>query len=562
MAKENKFLIQMQKKEPDSPDVPKEKTPEIKNKFLAQIQNRPQAPEGVLKSGARTAAQVPLSALQRWTWPLSLLQLAGQGEAIGGLEELEERIPELMEKFPQAPWPENFSKEEFRKQYQEGLQQANQYFPSQQNAERIVEEKTGIPLQPKTALQKTIRLGGTAATFRPGGLAEKGTAAVVAPVAKKALEVAGVPEGLAEAGGLLASGLAPTAEVSKSVKPSGMPERRFESVSKPTKISPARHEKITESVEQDFRKISDQILQKNKTYSALKEDNLFKEKVSGLFDEVDKLAEQVEGAIYPSEIRASLRKKVAEHGEKGISPDEFERAYRKEIKRIMKETPLSDLTAQQGVAQFRKNNKALKEHYEPGKSSAFNRAKKQALLDYNKAIEEQFSKNYPDTQFEKTFKFTNKRWQEISDVEAAEGFIQDVFDGKINYSKAKEIFSKDKEHTSRPFKRLLGDDGFKAFKELTEDLLSSEKAYAQLKKASDQGYKDLAQLGTEYLIHPKIATTHILAKSGRRLYQMLLDKPKLAVEWKNALDNLKAGKLAEAQVQFKNLDELVKKEEE
>lgn len=529
------------------------------NVFRKQTEGRPQVPksENLSSSVARTLLQPALGVAKRFTWPADLLALLGEGEALGTLEEFDDaRIAELKEKFPQAPW-ENFQGIDPDK-IREAIQAASSAFPTQSNIEKLIEKKTDLPLEPKTGIQKALRLGSTAAAFRPGGVSQKVTAGVTAPAVKKGLEVAGVPESLAEGVGLVASGAVPSPKLSQITKPSGLTSRRFEKIEKPTKISPNRHEKITETVEQDFKKIGNQLLSKNKTYSAIKEDPLFKEKIGDLFEKVETLSEDVEGSISPTDIRDSLRKKASERAGAGISPNEYERAYNKELKRLFKEIPRKPISARQGVDQFRKNNKSLSEFFEPGKSSAHNRAKKDALLDYNRSIEESFADAYPDSEFEKLFRFTNKRWQEISDVEAAEEFMNGVFEGKINYGKAKQLFNRDKDYVSRPFKRLLGDEGFKSFQKLTEDLLSSEKAYSMLRKAGAEGNKELLQLGAEYIIHPKIAATHGLSKLAKRLYQASFDKPQIAVQWESALESLKKGDFDKAKTEFESLDETAK----
>ena len=557
MATQNRFLKQLEPKE--EVEVPAEApASEGSNRFLDQLKGReiPKT-DSAGKSIARTLLQAPLGLAKRFTWPADLLALFGQGEAYAALDELDDaRIAELKEKFPSAPW-ENFQGID-RDKIMESIRSAADTFPTQANLERFIEEKTGIPLEAKTGLQKTLRFGTTAAGFRPGGVAAKTTAGAAAPAIKKGAELLGVPEPIAEGLGFVGSGVVPEANISRVVKPSGLTARRFENLEKPTKVSAARHEKISQSVEEDFRKLSDELLSKNKTYSALKEDTLFKEKVRDLFGKVEELAEGVEGEVSPELIRSNLRKKARERSEKGISPNEYERAYRKEIKTLFKEIPHREFSAAKGVDQFRKNNQSLGEYFESGKSSAYNRAKRDALLDYNRSLEEAFGTTYPDTEFEKLFRFTNKRWQEISDVESAEAFMNKVFDGKIDYGQAKHIFNRDKEYVARPFKRLLGEEGFKDFKALTEDLLSSEKGYSMLKKAGAEGNKDLMQLGLEYALHPKIAATHGTAKLAKRLYQAALDKPQIAVEWKSALDSLKKGDFAAAEEGFKKLDKTAK----
>ena len=522
------------------------------NEYYEMIKNRPHR-ESTPKAVARFGLQGPLGYATKYTWPLNAISAIGQGEALAEYNELEERLPQLMKQFPTAPW-ENFQGLD-KEKYMEAVHAAGQYFPTQQNIEEFIEKQTGLPLRPKTEFDKGVRLAGTAAGLRGGDVVSKGIAAITAPLAKKGLEELGVPEAVAEPVSLVASGVVPSPSLAKQVKPSGLAQRGFESTTKPKKVSPARMEKITEAVEKDFKKLSEGLLEKNKTYSALKDDTLFKEKVSNMFEKVEDLAKNIKGDIQASDLRSTFHKRYNARDVKGISPDEFERAFRKEVRAINKSIPHDNITPTQLVEQYRKNNKSLGELFEPGKSSAFNRAKKEALLEYNRSIEDVITKKYPDSEFKDLFQFTNKRWQEISDIEQIDKFTENLFNGKINFKEAKKLFLKDKPHVARPFKRILGEEGFKDFKALTEDLLSYEAPLSLIKKAESEGFKDLGRLAGEYILHPKLAKGHLLAKSIKSAYQMLLDKPKYAVTWKNALDNFKAGNFKEAEKDFKKLDE-------
>lgn len=549
----NRFLSQLenQPKAEKPPQTAGEPSP---NRFLSQIEGMKFEPtETVGRSAARKAYQVGGGVLKRFTYPLDILKLAGQGEALAELNELDDaRIEELKRLFPTAPW-ENFKGID-REKYLQAVQDAGDIFPTQENIERLIEEKTGAPLTPKTKSEKLIRLGGSASAFRPGDLAQKATAGVVAPAVTAGLEAAGVPEPLAEIGGLGASGVAPVPQFIKAVKPSGLTTRRFEGLKKPTTVSSGRQTAINEALEGDFKKIADQILEKNRTYSAMKKDNLFKEKVGNLFEKVESLAENIEGTIHTEDLRSAIKKRFNSRESKGISPDEFERSLRREVRKTLKDIPFEELSAPQLVEQFRKNNKSLRELFEPGKSSAFNRAKRESLLEYNRAIEDVIAKKYPDSEFKDLFEFTNKRWQEISDIEQIDNFVKNLFDEKVDYSKAKQLFRKDKEHVQRPFKRILGDEGYEDFKKITEDLLSTEKSMAYIKKAKDAGFENLAKTASLYLISKKAGTAVTLTKSAKFLYQMLLDKPQTLVTWRNAFESLKHGKYKEAEKYFASLN--------
>jgi len=140
--------------------------------------------------------------LQLFKIPLALtaVQQIGIGEALGDLDELEERIPQLMKEHPEAPW-ENYDPKTFREDYLKGLQGAADYFPTLSNIEREVEERTGLPLEPQHRGHRLARLGGGAGKIAQGlggDPSQIGLAAVATPVISRDLEKRGLPEWLAD----------------------------------------------------------------------------------------------------------------------------------------------------------------------------------------------------------------------------------------------------------------------------------------------------------------------------------------------------------------------------
>lgn len=529
----------------------------VSSDFFTPIQEE-QKEDSWGKSALRSILQLPLGVAQKFTYPLNILQLFGQGEALAGLEEFsDERIAELKELFPSAPW-ENFKGID-REKYLEGVQAASNSFPTQQNLESLIEEKTGIPLTPRNKLQNLARLGGTAAAFKSGTLGQKGIAGAIAPSVAGGLEAVGVPEPIAELGGLVASGInVPSPNISRVTKPSGLPTRRYESVTKPTKVSEGRFNKINEKVEADFKNISDQLFEgSNPTYSAMKEDPTFKRKVEGLFEKVTENAESIEGTIHPLPLRNGLRDKLTKSNKGGLTPDEYEKAYRKEMKVVLKDLPRDEMSAAELVEQYRKNNKSLNGYFEVGKSNNANRAKRDILLDYNREIAEVIQKKYPDTEFSKLFEQTNKQWSQIKDVESVDKFMEELFSGKIKYKKGAAFF--DKEKVSKPFERLLGKEKFKQFETLMDDLSSTEKAMSMIKAAETKGYKDMGKMAIGYLIHPSLAKGKFIVDTSKTAWQSLLDKPQLIVTWKKGVESIKQGNFAEAEKAFIVLDKELEK---
>ena len=150
-----------------------------------ELEKKPEEQESNLKTIFRYMAQAPAGIAQAITYPLDILKAGAQGAARESLQDFYD--------------PGEESEREKALQIAEGNLD---YFPTQGSAEKLLEKHTGLPIVPKTKGQKFLRLGATAATLNPGGTLLKGQAAVTAPAGSALLQEAGVPEELADVGGL------------------------------------------------------------------------------------------------------------------------------------------------------------------------------------------------------------------------------------------------------------------------------------------------------------------------------------------------------------------------
>lgn len=115
------------------------------------------------------------------------LSAVGLGEALGEMDELAERIPELMEKFPQAPWKEGYNEEVFREEYSKGLKDVSETFPTVSNIAKWVEDATGLPFSPKTPFQHLISFLSGGLKIAPGNIGEKMTRTAAGAATRESL---------------------------------------------------------------------------------------------------------------------------------------------------------------------------------------------------------------------------------------------------------------------------------------------------------------------------------------------------------------------------------------
>lgn len=512
------------------------------------------------KSVLRKLLQVPRGIAQAATYPADLINLIAAGESIDPEEIDHLRAISEREGIP-------FDEEAYR----EAAAQAASTFPTISNISRITEEKTGIPLEARTGIEKAIQLGATAGTAIPGALTQKAAAAITAPTVSAGLHAAGVPEPVAEAIGLGASGFAaaktPKGTLEKATKQSGMIERRFEKLEKPTDVPAKKIAQINEKLEEEFRGIADKIIEKapvGETRAAIKDSATFKQEANQAFEQVEALADQLPTQLHTENVKKNLVDRVIKKKGTGFSPSEYDKSHKKHITEILKETPAQNVTAKDLVTQYRKNNKALGELYEPGQSFAYNSGKREALIDYNKAIADIIEKEFPDSEFSKLFKSTNEQWTKIKDAEAIDKFMDKLFDGKIQYGKGREFF--DKQGMTKPFKRALGEEGFKDYEQLMKDLMTTEQAMKFMKPAKEQGFFDLAKTGLHFLVDPRLAKIkagwEIMRGAMKTAHTALLDKPQLAFIWDRGIKAVKKGDFKGAEKDFallqKELDSATK----
>jgi hypothetical protein len=525
----------------------------------ARDENIPQEPW--YKELARTLYQIPSGIAQAATYPLDIVAGISTYGAMN-----EEELDELERAFEKAGKP--FDREQFK----QGILEESQNFPTQSNLERMIEEKTGLPLTPQSGLQKGLKFASSAGKITPGTLSQKVVGGATAEGVNEALQAAGVPEGISEVAafpaGMVAGAKSPAVSLGKATKPSGLPVRKFESVKSMEKVPESKISKINENLEKDFKGIADKIFEESPIYdvqSAMKEGPLYKQNVVESFEQVQNLANQLPETISSKDITKRLESSISPKRSKGFMDSEADSAYKKVVEDLIKKSPEESeaLSAGQLVEQYRKNNAELSKLFEPGQSKAYNAGKAEAYLDYNKAIAETIEDLYPNSEFSTLFKDSNKKWAQIKDAEAIDSYLDKVFEGgKVNFKEArKAIEGKSLAHS---MERSLGKKGYQDFKTLVNDLMSVENPLKNLKGVPAKGIEEYARSITPFLLSKnfgrlKFAADAVL-NARRNVWEFMLDKPKFKIEWKNGVKALKSGDPIKAKRIFDDLSEEIKSE--
>lgn len=507
--------------------------------------------EGFWKNAFRTALQIPQGVAEATKSGIAtgLWHLLGSGEVLDP-EEIE-RIRDISER-EGVPFNEDA--------YREAAQNAAASIPTVGNIGSVIEERTGLPLEPKTKLQKGLRLGSSAYKFQGGPASQRVAAGVTAPLASKALQEVGVPEPLADLGGLGVGNVVgrktPGIDLTKT-KPSGMPERGFERLKEPTDVPAKKIQEINDKLETDFKTISDEIIKDSpigETAENLKNDPRFKRESKELLDQAQILANETPGTIPSMNYKQALLKQ-SQNQMKGFTLNEYKKNYLKFMKEAVENVIPENVTHGELVEQYRENNRSLGEYFEPGSSKALNRAKKDVLLDQNRAIASTLEESNPD--LSKVFKEGNERWTKIMDAETVDNFVSDMFpEGKkVDFKHMKSIF--DDANYQRIFKRALGEEGAKGFEAAVEDMLTAERPYKMMREAQDKGFGDILLTAKAYLFNPKLGYAKVgfdaLRFGYRSLFNATLDKPRIGFNFTKAVKELKEGNFKAAERDFKEV---------
>jgi len=504
------------------------------------------------QTAGRYAAQVLEGAGQFFTWPLDAMKGINRhlNEETEEMNRIEQERAERLGGEPHV--------------YKGGVAKfLSENIPTQSDLEAFIEDKTGLPLTPKTEGQKALRMASTIATA-PGTALQKAAGATTGVASAESLKAAGVPEPIADFVGYLTGGIAgqkAPESIGKETKPSGMPVRRFEKLTEPHEVSEKKLDQINTKLEKDFKTISDKIIEESpvgETAENLRNDPLFKSESENLLNEAREVAERIKKPVEAKDYKKAIADE-AKPELKGFKLNEQEKSFLKHVKDALEEIKDGKVSAVELVEQYRKNNADLKDYYEPGQSRAFNKGKADAILAQNRAIANFMEKSFPETNLSEVFKEGNARWTKIRDVETIDEFVDEMFKEKVNHKKMKEFFN-DKNY-KRIFKRSLGDKGYADFQTLMKDMMTSEKPYKMLKVAKSQGWDDLARTGLAYMMKPVVGQVKFAIDTAKytykKLFNAMIDKPKIAVNWKKAVDSLVAGDFKEAETQFNKLNETV-----
>lgn len=441
--------------------------------------------------------------------------------------------------------------------------------PTSQTIEDLAQQ-LGINTEPQTTagnLARAISEGvGGAAALGVGGAGLRAVGAGSA--AGQLLLEAGLPESVAKIVDIVISSN-PGQLYRNFTRPitaaSGLPIRSFQRRAMPTKLSAQAKQRLNQNLEDDFRNLSNRILGSSQSVQQIRTNPNYRANLDDTFARVEELAGAIDTKFTPQDIRQSLQKVIRNQPYRGYSDSEFEVTLKKERRRISQSLPKEqNISAQKGVGQFRKNNEQLSEYFEPGKSSAYNQAKKAALLEHNRAIEDTFRKKYPQSEFVRVFEKSNQDFEKLMHFEYLQEEIDKSFSGnQIDFKQMRTQLQ------NKPFQRaligLLGPEMQKEYNGLIRDFSSITNPYKLIRTATKKGLDRVAlEYALPFTLGPKVGASVAGIKISKtivkELYERMLTSPSIIVEWRRGIRHFKQGNYQAAIRSFQEIEKNLNEE--
>lgn len=513
--------------------------------------------------------QAGRGALQVFSWPLDVIKLGMIGEGIGSADELEEL-------YFQAGKANEFDKN----QYLKNVLETSEFIPSQESLEKGFEETTGISLQPKTPLGKSLKQGAGVFAFTPGSFLKRATSAATATVTTKLLENLGVGDKKAELIGDVAS--LSTQILKKIPRVLGQEAKALEKTASKHLLpflevmtkekAPSVQGKITESTSKNLKKnfnISTQeainkierneLMLKRMQERGVNLEDLAKH----AYDQTEILAKNNPRPLNTSTMVANIDAEINRIKKLAPSPSEAQKAAIDLLEKQRDVMKVSSPTSEQLIQQHKNYNADMKSIYKKPEFSG----KEEEVRKTYEFLKDQtvdLMKNQGNLATANSFKAANKIYHEKSKLDETQRILQKAF-SKGEYSPTKLeklLIGRD----GKFLKRNLSPSAIKDIEDIAKYGVEAEKKISKFIDITDQPVMDAisswGKLAPLLFMPSKTkGTALIMAKAlAERTQGHLLTRPATREIYKTTLKNASEGAFQLLKKDFLLLEQAISEE--
>lgn len=539
-------------------------------------------PSTTQKVASSAPTQAALGTLKRFTWPFDVLKAAALGEGLSGVEEIEEIAQRERVPFDR----QNYLKKVF---------EAAEALPTQDMAEKFIQEKTGLDLSAKGKIGKIARKGGEFLSLTtPGslleegakGLAKKGAGAVTgATLAEGATEL-GVPEpiadiiGLGTAGGISTGKMIPkelkgeakkareTAEKFELRKIRGVEHEEVPKI--PAVVSPERQKKVTEELGKTSQKAIEKIIEGKLPIKTLEKQGW---DLEDIYSKSYQMARD-RATSKPSEIdiqpvlnwMEDEYKRINKHTLSPSGPDKIALKILEDEYKALHPSVKGKPSAEQVLNQYHKFNENLKGIY---KKPEFSGAEEEIRRVYGAMNEKLIDSLEKSGRFDilVPFRVANKAYHETSKLNQVEGILSKAFEDGYNPKKLSSIL--DAKTSKKYLERSLGKDSIRDMKLIADyGKRAEEMVLSKLKnpKTVGQYVSELtpmkaALLFLKHIPGGTVAIPYEAIKGGiQRAQGLLMTKKGTLNAYKNFLKGASTGSQQAFKTASQSLTKAIEKE--
>ncbi len=527
---------------------------------------------------------------QAFTWPLDVLKIGLVGEGLSDLDKIEEAFSKSGKPFD-------------RDAYIKTIKEHGDYVPTQSFFEGLIEDATGVSLQPTTEAGKFINKASTIASLTKGGILSKAIAGTAAGGTTKGLKSLGVNETVSEIVGDLTGGATQAlkkgtrtftseAEALRKVADKhGIPFYEF--MTKPPggiitpKIAQAREAAIMKQLGVSSDQAAKAVIEGKIPLAKLRSQGFnLGQLEEDAYKKVDQLASAHTSPISTTEIVNDIEKEVSKIKKSSASPSDSEITYMniledeaKSLTKAPKQQPQilgpngqplnpssqaripKEISAEQLVKQHKNYNSNVKGIYRKPEFSGREEAVRNAYAFLNNSVrntmEKQGGKDLADS-----FKDANKIFNQRSVLNRSEALIDKSFvNGEYNPKKLKQVLN------SKQGQILRRDLGDKAIQEITEIAEYGEKAVnhtTQLLKSPKYAKEALTWGSLAPFVLASTAKMtgllYIAKPIAERVKGYLLTRPATRTAYNGIIKNAANGSFKNVKPEFSKLNEAVSDE--
>lgn len=504
--------------------------------------------------------QPVLGALKAFSWPLDVLKAGMVGEALTDIDEVEEAFKKE---------GKDFDKDKYIKTVMEQAQ----FVPTQDLLEDIVEKKTGVSLEPKTAPGKFLnKLFFLRQILSGKGLKKSFESGVLGAVTTAALKAGGANETAADITGDLAAG--GTAALKKEPRTLSAQAQRFQDIGQKhglpmmeamardefaysAKISQRRKAALDAKLGMSSQEAIDEIIAGKLPISKAKAQGVDLEAFEDFaYEEAGKLAKSNPKVLDTAQMVQEIDAEIARIKSLAPSPSSGQQEAIRILENEKNILGSANPNTEQLINQRSNYNKEVKGIYKKGEYTPVEEEVKNAYGFLNgsidRTIESQAGKKVSDS-----YKVARDIYAQNVKLARTEGLLNKAFDGGYSAKKLNRLLNSKQ---GQKLRTDIGEDGVKELREIAEFGETAQNATAQYAKSSKYGstFKEWGPLAGFLLARiPKGKTVGILLAAkplGDYIRGYVLTNPAARTVYKDILKNAANGSFKTMAADFAKIE--------